>query len=419
VSVDNEIYDRFAATWWAEDGMLHFLKTALEPVRFGYFQRILTEGLRLDPAQTRVVDVGCGGGILAEDFARLGCRATGIDPSEPSLTAARSHAAREGLDIRYAQAGGERLPFADASFGVACCCDVLEHVGDVDAVIAEIARVLKPGGVFFYDTVNRTLRSWLAAIKVMQEWAWSSFAPPGLHDWKMFIKPVDLAANLRRHGLEPHPVVGMAPALSHPLALVKALRERKKGRITYAELGRRLRFKESRDTSVSYLGYALKGAGGLRRCEDDRSSSGEDRRSDPEGGSQRTNTPWVQVGSESFVAWARSNQRSHARSSSSGVMSLRLRSSSLSSSIAGISFREGFLRKPAFGETDHALVRLGKVELADLGGLKLPEKRCRGYAIFFEPFSVGLLLTVHFARQRDDHILPGMSREGGGDRRAT
>jgi 2-polyprenyl-6-hydroxyphenyl methylase / 3-demethylubiquinone-9 3-methyltransferase len=265
VSVDNEIYDRFAATWWAEDGMLYFLKTALEPARFGYFQRILTATLRLDPAATSLLDVGCGGGILAEDFARLGCRVTGIDPSEPSLAAARSHAAREGLDIRYEQAGGERVPFADASFEVVCCCDVLEHVPDVDAVIAEIARVLRPGGVFFYDTINRTFRSWLAAIKVMQEWAWSSFAPPGLHDWKMFIKPVDLAANLRRHGLEPHPVVGMAPALVHPLALVKALRDRKKGRITYAELGRRLKFKESRDTSVSYLGFAMKGAADPRR----------------------------------------------------------------------------------------------------------------------------------------------------------
>jgi len=258
MSVDNEIYDLHAGSWWDEDGTLHFLRTAVEPARFGYFQRVLSETLQLSPAGRSVLDVGCGGGILAEDFARLGCRVTGVDPSAPSLEAARRHASREGLDITYEQAGGERLPFADASFDTVCCCDVLEHVDDVDKVIAEIARVLKPGGVFFYDTINRTFRSKLIGIKVMQEWAWSSFVPPGLHDWAKFIKPEELAAALRAEGLEPREVVGMAPAAANPWAMLKALRDRKKGRITYAELGRRLRLTEGKGTSVSYMGWARK-----------------------------------------------------------------------------------------------------------------------------------------------------------------
>jgi 2-polyprenyl-6-hydroxyphenyl methylase/3-demethylubiquinone-9 3-methyltransferase len=257
MSVDNEIYDQHADTWWSEDGLLHFLKIAVNPARFGYFQRILTQELRLSPQGKSLLDVGCGGGILAEDFARLGCHVTGVDPSEPSLDAARQHAEQEGLQITYQQSGGEALPFEDAAFDIVCCCDVLEHVDDVDDVVAEISRVLRPGGVFFYDTINRTVRSKLIAIKLLQEWAWSSFMPPDLHDWNMFIKPAELAAILERKGIRPRQVVGMVPE-RHPLGLIKALRDRKKGTITMGELGRLMRSKEGRDTSVSYLGYAIK-----------------------------------------------------------------------------------------------------------------------------------------------------------------
>lgn len=260
MSVDNEIYNQHADTWWSEDGLLHFLKTAIEPARFGYFERILTQVLQLSPQGKSLLDVGCGGGILAEDFARLGCRVTGVDPSAPSLDAARQHAEPEGLQITYRQSGGEALPFGEASFDIVCCCDVLEHVGDVDAVVAEISRVLRPGGVFFYDTINRTFRSKLIAIKVLQEWAWSSFMPPGLHDWKMFIKPEELAAILERKGLRPQQVVGMVPE-RHPLGLIKALRDRKKRKITLGQLGALMRSREGKDLSVSYMGYAIKPPG--------------------------------------------------------------------------------------------------------------------------------------------------------------
>jgi len=259
MSVDNEIYDRHADTWWSEDGFLHLLKTAVNPARFGYFKRVLTQTLRRDPEGRSVLDVGCGGGILAEEFARLGCRVTGVDPSAPSLAAAQQHAEQEGLAITYRQSAGEYLPFPAGAFDVVCCCDVLEHVADVTAVVAEITRVLAPGGVFFYDTINRTRRSKLVAIKLMQQWAWSRIMPPGLHDWGMFIKPEELAAALRQAGLEPREVVGMVPAI-HPLGMIKAVRAWKKGRISFGELGRRVRFKEGDDTSISYMGYALEGS---------------------------------------------------------------------------------------------------------------------------------------------------------------
>src|SRR5215210_7869295 len=125
--VDNQLYDTMADSWWDESGLLHYLQ-GLTPVRFGYMRRILVEELKLDVRGKRTLDVGCGGGLLAEEFARLGCAVTGVDPSEGSLEAARTHAREAGLSIDYRQGTGELLPFADASFEIVYCCDVLEHV---------------------------------------------------------------------------------------------------------------------------------------------------------------------------------------------------------------------------------------------------------------------------------------------------
>ena len=157
-SLDNALYDRLADSWWDESGLLHSL-TALNPARFGYMRRVLVEELRISPLGLRVLDIGCGGGLLAEEFARLGCVVTGVDPSAESLAAAREHAMSQGLAIRYQCARGEALPFADASFDAAFCCDVLEHVDDLSRVIAETARVLRPRGIYLFDTINRTFLS--------------------------------------------------------------------------------------------------------------------------------------------------------------------------------------------------------------------------------------------------------------------
>src|SRR5687768_133704 len=101
-----------ANSWWDESGLLHAL-AALNPARLGYMRRVLLEELRLAPVSLHVLDIGCGGGLLAEEFARLGCAVMGVDPSEESLVAARAHAAGQGLTIGYQCARGEALPFAD------------------------------------------------------------------------------------------------------------------------------------------------------------------------------------------------------------------------------------------------------------------------------------------------------------------
>jgi 2-polyprenyl-6-hydroxyphenyl methylase/3-demethylubiquinone-9 3-methyltransferase len=250
-----------AEGWWDEAGFLHVL-AALNPARFGYMRRVLTEELGLAPAGLRALDVGCGGGLLAEEFARLGCEVVGVDPSEKSLAAARAHAAGQGLAIEYRCAAGEALPFPDASFDVVYCCDVLEHVADLGRVIAETARVLRPGGTYFHDTINRTARSWLVMIQLLQEWRWSAIMPPRLHDWRMFIRPAELRRVLEANGLVPGGLTGLQPRASE-LGVVRALRRRKRGLVSYAAAVRGMDIGESADTTISYIGYARKPGGGV------------------------------------------------------------------------------------------------------------------------------------------------------------
>jgi 2-polyprenyl-6-hydroxyphenyl methylase/3-demethylubiquinone-9 3-methyltransferase len=254
--VDNHLYDTLADSWWDESGVLQALR-GLNPVRFGYMRRILIDEIGIDPRGQKTLDVGCGGGLLAEEFARLGCVVTGIDPSEKSLEAARDHARQAGLAIEYRQGMGENLPFPDGTFEIVYCCDTLEHVEDLGKVIGETSRVLKPDGVFLYDTINRTLESWLVMIKLFQEWDATSLMPPNLHDWNRFIKPAELLSKLAASGLENRDLTGLKSKVS-PLQAIRTLRARKRGEISYLEALRRLDLRESRDTGVLYAGYAVK-----------------------------------------------------------------------------------------------------------------------------------------------------------------
>lgn len=262
--VDNELYNRLYETWWDENTILGSIRTGLNPGRFSYFKQVLLEKLRIDPQGKKALDVGCGGGLLAEEFARLGCTVTGIDPSEPSLETARRHASASGLRIDYQVGAGERIPCEDGSFDIVYCCDVLEHVNDLGRVIAEIARVLKKDGVFLYDTINRTFPSKLVMIKLFQEWHATSFMPPHLHDWKMFITPEELRTHLVQQGLELREVQGLKPG-AHPLILIALLRQHKRGKLPLVEFSKRLQFQQSKDTSILYAGYAVPAQGSLRK----------------------------------------------------------------------------------------------------------------------------------------------------------
>jgi 2-polyprenyl-6-hydroxyphenyl methylase/3-demethylubiquinone-9 3-methyltransferase len=255
--VDNDIYDRDARAWWNEDSHLAILKEAVNPARFEYLKTILDEKAAFDPAEARALDIGCGGGFFAEKLATRVDRVTGIDPSEPSIEAAQKHAAETGLDIDYQPARGEQIPFEDESFEIVCCCDVLEHVNDLEKVVEESARVLKPGGVFFYDTVNRTVLSQLMVIQVAQELPVTRFMLPGVHDWHKFIKPRELKKLLQSHDLDPHGITGIFPK-SNPIKMFFEIRKLKRGEITYGELARKLDLQPSRNKQTMYMGYALK-----------------------------------------------------------------------------------------------------------------------------------------------------------------
>ena len=254
--VDNQLYDRLSHTWWDDTGFLNILQSALNPVRVAFLERELKrhsgslEGLE-------VLDVGCGGGLLAEELARRGCSVTGIDPSQGSLLAAREHAASSDLRIEYTHGKAEALPVADGSVDAVICCDVLEHVESVPDAISEASRVLRPTGVYLYDTINRTLRSKLLFIKLFQEWKATAFMEPNLHDHAMFIRPGEMNAYLQAAGLRPGPIVGIAPDLPPP-RVIALLRARAKGRMTYGAFGRALRMRETRDTSGLYAGTATK-----------------------------------------------------------------------------------------------------------------------------------------------------------------
>lgn len=198
---DPAIFDTDA--WWGHEARhLRALRHLVEP-RMRYF------GSKVTWHGKQVVDLGCGGGFMAEAITRCGARVIGVDPSPRALEAARRHAAALALSIDYRLGWGEDLPVDTASADVVVCTDVLEHVGDLPRVVAEVARALRPGGAFLFDTINR---GWLATlvVVVMGERI-LRMLPRGTHDPQKFIRPSHLAQLLGEEGMVMEEVVGFGP----------------------------------------------------------------------------------------------------------------------------------------------------------------------------------------------------------------
>jgi len=201
-SIDNEYYEGMDELWWDPTGPAAVLHAINRP-RVGFYLRQLG-----DLGGRRVLDAGCGGGLVARELAAAGAEVVGVDRSRGSLGVARRAA---GTRFAPAQGRLERLPFAAGAFDAVVAADVLEHLPDLPAAVAELARVLAPGGSFVFDTVNRTFWSWFTAVFGLEQVL--RMVPRGTHDWRLFIRPAELDRLLRRAGLEPVEVTGLAPQI--------------------------------------------------------------------------------------------------------------------------------------------------------------------------------------------------------------
>jgi 2-polyprenyl-6-hydroxyphenyl methylase/3-demethylubiquinone-9 3-methyltransferase len=200
---DLTIYDRVADKWWSDD--IRWVRTLknLVPGRLRWFDR------QIDWAGKEVLDLGCAGGFMAEAMAARGANVTGIDPAAEAIAAARAHARAGGQRIGYDVGVGEALPYGDASFDAVVCVDVLEHVADLDQVMAQVARVLRPGGLFLFDTINRNPLARFATITMAEDVL--RLLPRGTHDPAMFIRPAELRRAMQGAGLVPGPITGLGP----------------------------------------------------------------------------------------------------------------------------------------------------------------------------------------------------------------
>lgn len=200
---DLSIYDRVADQWWSDD--IRWVRTLknLVPGRLKWFDA------RIDWQGRDVLDLGCAGGFMAEALSVRGAHVTGIDPAADAISAARAHARQSGLRISYDVGFGEALPYSDAAFDAVVCVDVLEHVTDLAMVLAQVERVLRPGGLFLFDTINRNPLARFATITIAEDLL--RLLPRGTHDPAMFIKPQELCLGLQRAGLVPGPITGLGP----------------------------------------------------------------------------------------------------------------------------------------------------------------------------------------------------------------
>ena len=230
-------FSAMAAEWWNPQGKFRPLHK-FNPVRLGFIRDRIASHFACDPAQAaplsglRLLDIGCGGGLVAEPLARLGAAVVGVDASERNIGVAQLHAGEGGLAIDYRCTSAEALAAAGESFDVVLALEVIEHVADLEGFLKACGQMVKPGGLLIAATLNRTAKAYaLAVIGAEYVLGW---LPRGTHDWKKFVKPHELAAGLRHAGLAVQELAG----------------------VSYDPLGDRWQL--GRDTGVNYMMVAVK-----------------------------------------------------------------------------------------------------------------------------------------------------------------
>ena len=228
--VDEEVarFDALAAQWWDASGPMAPLH-AMNPLRTGWADRQIRAVFN---GPVRLLDVGCGAGLVAEAMARLGHDVLGLDAAAQAIAAAQAHAAGQNRHLSYRVGSTETLIAEGVRFQAITALEVIEHVSDPAAFVAMLADLLEPGGVLVMSTLNRTRRSYLTA-KLGAEYL-LRMLPVGTHDWQKFVPPEELARLMRQAGLRTVAQAGMS---YNPL---------------------RMRWQESRDLSINYLAAARK-----------------------------------------------------------------------------------------------------------------------------------------------------------------
>ena len=197
-------FSAYAAEWWDPRGQMAMLHR-FNPVRLAFIKQSACrhferDGRRLDAlAGLRVLDIGCGGGILSEPLARLGAAVVGADPSQTNVEAAKLHASKAAVVVDYRATTAEALADEGERFDLVLAMEVVEHVADLGLFIGRCAEMVKPGGLMITATLNRTLKSFALAI-VGAEYV-LRWLPRGTHQWDKFVTPNELEAALERHGL--------------------------------------------------------------------------------------------------------------------------------------------------------------------------------------------------------------------------
>ncbi len=198
-------YENLAATWWDRSGPFWPLHR-LNALRTNYLRHVLARMFDRNPkdelplAGLSILDVGCGGGILSESVAKLGASVLGIDVVEKNIEVARIHAAQANLPVRYETTSATALAVRGDRFDVVLNMEVVEHVPQVPAFMADCARLVRPGGAMSVSTINRTAKSWLYAIvgaEYVMRWL-----PRGTHRWRQFVKPAEVENLLVKDGFE-------------------------------------------------------------------------------------------------------------------------------------------------------------------------------------------------------------------------
>lgn len=204
---DDEVsrFTRMAEEWWNPTGKFKPLHK-FNPVRLAYIREHVLQHFGRDGEDIRpfkgldILDIGCGGGLLSEPMARLGAQVSGADAAERNIGVAKAHAAQSGLDIDYRATTAEALAEQGAQFDVVLNMEVIEHVADVPLYVEACASLVKPGGLMFVATINRTARAYALAI-VGAEYV-LGWLPKGTHSYHKFLTPEEITSQLKQHGMQ-------------------------------------------------------------------------------------------------------------------------------------------------------------------------------------------------------------------------